>query len=83
MLEPAAIPGPFERVFGTPHGTVIGQLAAAAGLVCRRIERTDDLADELAGGAGLRLLELRTDRPGQAALRTRLTTAAVTAAARS
>jgi 2-succinyl-5-enolpyruvyl-6-hydroxy-3-cyclohexene-1-carboxylate synthase len=83
MLEPAAIPGPFERVFGTPHGTVIGQLAAAAGLVCRRIERPVDLADELAGGAGLRLLELRTDRPGQAALRTRLTAAAVTAADRS
>jgi 2-succinyl-5-enolpyruvyl-6-hydroxy-3-cyclohexene-1-carboxylate synthase len=28
----AALPGPFERVFGTPHGARIRDLAAAAGI---------------------------------------------------
>jgi 2-succinyl-5-enolpyruvyl-6-hydroxy-3-cyclohexene-1-carboxylate synthase len=80
-LEPAAIPGPFERVFGTPHGTGVGDLAAAAGLPYRRIEHPGDLAG-LAGpaaGRGIRIAELRTGRPGQAALRARLAGAAVAA----
>jgi len=84
MLEQAAFPGPFERVFGTPHGTGIADLAAAAGLPYRRLDGPADLADELAarsgdrraGQPGLRLAELRTDRPGQAALRARLAAAA-------
>jgi 2-succinyl-5-enolpyruvyl-6-hydroxy-3-cyclohexene-1-carboxylate synthase len=89
QLEQAAIPGSFERVFGTPHGTGIGALAAAAGVPFRRIERAADLADLAAGRAwagdgsgwtagraGIRLAELRTERPGQAALRARLARAA-------
>jgi 2-succinyl-5-enolpyruvyl-6-hydroxy-3-cyclohexene-1-carboxylate synthase len=85
MLEQAAFPGPFERVFGTPHGARMAELAAAAGLPYRRIERSADLPMALhaAGsrGSGISLVELRTDRPGQAALRLRL--AAATAAALS
>ena len=49
-LEQAAFPGPFERVFGTPHGAAIADLAAAAGLAYRRIERADELAAVLVGG---------------------------------
>jgi 2-succinyl-5-enolpyruvyl-6-hydroxy-3-cyclohexene-1-carboxylate synthase len=84
MLEQAAYPGPFERVFGTPHGVGAEPLAAAAGLPCRRLGTAADLAAELAAmsgprPAGLRLAELRTDRPGQAALRERLARAAAQA----
>jgi 2-succinyl-5-enolpyruvyl-6-hydroxy-3-cyclohexene-1-carboxylate synthase len=84
-LEQAAFPDPFERVFGTPHGTRLGDLAAAAGLPFRRIESAADLAAELsalsAPGQGLRLVELRTDRSDQAALRARLAEAAAKALA--
>jgi 2-succinyl-5-enolpyruvyl-6-hydroxy-3-cyclohexene-1-carboxylate synthase len=87
QLEQAAIPGPFERVFGTPHGTGIGALAAAAGIAFRRIASAADLAADLAGPAcggsawtsgrpGIRIAELTTERPGQAALRARLARAA-------
>ena len=79
-LEQAQFPGPFERVFGTPHGAGLGYLAAAAGLPYRRIERAADLpallAVALRPGAGLSVAELRTGRPGQAALRRELARAA-------
>ncbi len=82
-LEQAAFPGPFERVFGTPHGAGMAQLAAAAGLAYRRIERADELAEVLSAagspGAGVSVAEVRTDRPGQAALRQRLAEAAAAA----
>lgn len=82
-LEQAAFPGPFERVFGTPHGAGIADLAAAAGLPCRRLERADDLPGVLSAaaspGAGISVVEVRTDRPGQAALRQRLAEAAAAA----
>jgi 2-succinyl-5-enolpyruvyl-6-hydroxy-3-cyclohexene-1-carboxylate synthase len=96
LLEQATFPGPFERVFGTPHGTRIGDLAAAAGLPFRRIERPADLAHELSAltrtppgtpsrgerpEPGVGLVELRTGRADQAALRARLTRAAHTALA--
>jgi 2-succinyl-5-enolpyruvyl-6-hydroxy-3-cyclohexene-1-carboxylate synthase len=70
-LEQAAIPGPFERVFGTPHGADLGQLAAAAGLPYALLEHPADLPGALAG-RGLRIIEVRTDRAAGAALRTRL-----------
>ncbi len=76
MLEQAAFPGPFERVFGTPHGTDLGKLAAAAGLFHLPIEKAADLGQVTAAGPGLRLAELKTERPGQAALRAALTRAA-------
>jgi 2-succinyl-5-enolpyruvyl-6-hydroxy-3-cyclohexene-1-carboxylate synthase len=79
MLEQAAFPGPFERVFGTPHGVRFGELASAAGVPYLRIERASELAGlmaEVQGGSGLRLVELVTQRPGQAALRAALTGAA-------
>ncbi|HUD40036.1 MAG TPA: 2-succinyl-5-enolpyruvyl-6-hydroxy-3-cyclohexene-1-carboxylic-acid synthase [Streptosporangiaceae bacterium] len=84
MLEQAAYPGPFERVFGTPHGTDLERLATLARLPYLRIEGPADLAAITAGGhgRGLMLAELRTQRPGQAALRTALTGAAGAALAR-
>jgi 2-succinyl-5-enolpyruvyl-6-hydroxy-3-cyclohexene-1-carboxylate synthase len=71
LLEQAAFPGPFERVFGTPHGAGVAQLAAAAGLPYTRLEDWDDLPGALAGH-GLRIVEARTTREAGAALRARL-----------
>ena len=79
MLEPAAFQAPFERVFGTPHGASVERLASAAGIPYRLLERAGDLPAVMRGGEpGLRVIEVRTSRAGQAALRARLadTTAA-------
>jgi 2-succinyl-5-enolpyruvyl-6-hydroxy-3-cyclohexene-1-carboxylate synthase len=81
-LEQAAFQAPFERLFGTPHGAGLGHYARAAGLPYLLLERTVDLPDALRTAAGrLRIIEARTDRAGQAALRARLTEACTAAAA--
>ncbi|MDR2983708.1 MAG: 2-succinyl-5-enolpyruvyl-6-hydroxy-3-cyclohexene-1-carboxylate synthase, partial [Nocardiopsaceae bacterium] len=86
MLEQAALPGPFERVFGTPHGSGLRDLAAAAGLSYQLVSRAQELSGVLAAasmpGAGIGLVEVRTNRAGQAALRHRLTDAAARALVR-
>ena len=71
LLEQAAFPGPFERVFGTPHGADIAQLAGAAGLPYTRLEEWGDLPGALAG-RGLRVVEARTTREAGTVLRARL-----------
>jgi 2-succinyl-5-enolpyruvyl-6-hydroxy-3-cyclohexene-1-carboxylate synthase len=81
-LEPAAYPDSFERVFGTPHGADVAQLAAAAGLPYQRLTEAGDLPGALAG-TGLRVIEVRTSREAGAALRTRLREAALAAISRS
>ena len=84
MLEQAAFPRPFERVFGTPHGAGLSDLAAAAGIAYRRLRRPAEpgqLISSLQPGAGLLVAELRTQRQEQAALRARLGEAARAAAA--
>jgi len=75
MLEQAAFPGPFERVFGTPHGTDLRMLAEAAGLRYAQIKAPADVT-RLASLDRVTLAELKTSRPGQAALRAALTGAA-------
>jgi 2-succinyl-5-enolpyruvyl-6-hydroxy-3-cyclohexene-1-carboxylate synthase len=74
-LEQAAFPGAFERLFGTPHGAGLSQLAAAFGLPYQRLERPGDLTKVLQG-TGLRMVEVRTDRAAGAALRAELRAAA-------
>ncbi|HYA52358.1 MAG TPA: 2-succinyl-5-enolpyruvyl-6-hydroxy-3-cyclohexene-1-carboxylate synthase, partial [Streptosporangiaceae bacterium] len=85
LLEQAAFPGPFERVFGTPHGGALGQAAAAAGLPAVTVERAAGLADALAGkglpDTGIRMVEVRASRADGAALRHRLRRACTAAAA--
>jgi 2-succinyl-5-enolpyruvyl-6-hydroxy-3-cyclohexene-1-carboxylate synthase len=80
MLEPAAFPESFERLFGTPHGTDLGLLARAAGLPYLLLDKASGLADALRGD-GLRVVEVRTDRAAGAELRARLREACVAAAA--
>jgi 2-succinyl-5-enolpyruvyl-6-hydroxy-3-cyclohexene-1-carboxylate synthase len=70
-LEQAAFTGPFERVFGTPHGARLADLAASAGIPYALCERAADLPGALRG-AGLRIIEVRADRAAGAALRLRL-----------
>jgi 2-succinyl-5-enolpyruvyl-6-hydroxy-3-cyclohexene-1-carboxylate synthase len=70
-LEQAAFEEPFERVFGTPHGARLEYYARGAGLPYALVERPEDLSAALAG-TGLRVLEVRTSRAAQAALRARL-----------
>ncbi len=79
-LEQAALPGPFERLFGTPHGADISLLARAAHLPYTRLERPADIPGAIAG-RGLRVAELRASRSAGAALRAELRAAAITAAA--
>ena len=79
LLEQAEHGGPFERVFGTPHGAALGTLAAAAGLPAVTVERACDLAAALRGG-GIRVVEVRTSREAGAALRRKLRAACIEAA---
>jgi 2-succinyl-5-enolpyruvyl-6-hydroxy-3-cyclohexene-1-carboxylate synthase len=81
-LEQAAYPGPFERLFGTPHGTGLNHLAAAFGLPYQRLEQPGDLAKALQG-TGLRVVEAQTSRAGNTELRARLRAAAAAALRRS
>jgi 2-succinyl-5-enolpyruvyl-6-hydroxy-3-cyclohexene-1-carboxylate synthase len=80
LLEQAEYAGPFERVFGTPHGAGLGSLAAAAGLAAVTVERASDLPGALRGG-GIRVVEVRTSREAGAALRRKLREACTAAAA--
>lgn len=74
-LEQAEHRGPFERVFGTPHGTDLSALAAATGTPHILLTHPHQLADAL-GGKGLRLIEVRTDRARDTELRAALQAAA-------
>jgi 2-succinyl-5-enolpyruvyl-6-hydroxy-3-cyclohexene-1-carboxylate synthase len=78
-LEQAAFTDSFERVFGTPHGVDISQLAAAGGIPHTRLEVPAELPAVL-DGRGLRIVELRTDRSAAAGLRAALRAACVAAA---
>ena len=62
LLEQAEFAGPFERVFGTPHGAALTELAAAAGLPAVTLDQASDLGAALRG-EGIRVVEVRT-RPG-------------------
>jgi len=79
-LEQAAFAGPFERVFGTPHGADFGSLARAARVPYTRLDRPADLPGALAGD-GIRVVEVRTDRGTGAQLRAALRAACSAAAA--
>jgi 2-succinyl-5-enolpyruvyl-6-hydroxy-3-cyclohexene-1-carboxylate synthase len=79
MLEQAEHDGPFERVFGTPHGAALGSLAAAAGLPAVAVDLAADLGPALRG-EGVRVVEVRTSRAAGAALRRELRAACTEAA---
>jgi len=80
LLEQAEFAGPFERVFGTPHGAALTELAAAAGLPAVTLDRASGL-DAALRGKGIRVVEVRTNRAAGAALRRELRAACTPAAA--
>ncbi|GAA1799310.1 2-succinyl-5-enolpyruvyl-6-hydroxy-3-cyclohexene-1-carboxylic-acid synthase [Actinomadura chokoriensis] len=75
LLPQAALHGPFERVFGTPHQVDVETVAAAHGVPYRRLEAAADLPKAMAG-EGLRIIEARTDREANASLHADIRTAA-------
>jgi 2-succinyl-5-enolpyruvyl-6-hydroxy-3-cyclohexene-1-carboxylate synthase len=77
-LEQAAFPAPFERVFGTPHGTDFAALARAAGLPWTLLTAASDLPEVLSR-PGLHLAEVRTSRAEGTALRAAITSACTAA----
>jgi 2-succinyl-5-enolpyruvyl-6-hydroxy-3-cyclohexene-1-carboxylate synthase len=77
-LEPAAVPAPFERIFGTPHGARLAGLASAAGIGHTVAARAADLPAALKGD-GIRIVEVPADRAAGTALRQRLAAAAAAA----
>ncbi len=80
LLEQAEFAGPFERVFGTPHGAALTELAAAAGLPAVTVDRASGLGAALRG-KGIRVVEVRTNRAAGTALRRELRDACTAAAA--
>lgn len=64
-LPQAALPGSFERLFGTPHGVDFAAVAAANGIPYERV-RPGELP-AVPSGDGLRLVEVRTGRAAEEA----------------
>ena len=77
-LEQAAVPAPFERVFGTPHRARLAGLAAAAGIGHIVVTQAADLPAALKGD-GIRVVEVPADRAAGTALRRQLAEAAARA----
>ncbi|MWA05714.1 2-succinyl-5-enolpyruvyl-6-hydroxy-3-cyclohexene-1-carboxylic-acid synthase [Actinomadura sp. LD22] len=75
LLPQAALAGPFERVFGTPHRVDLEAVAAAHGVPYRRLEAAAELPKAMAG-EGLRIVEARTDRDANAVLHAEMRKAA-------
>lgn len=75
LLPQAALAGPFERVFGTPHQVDLEAVAAAHGVPYRRLEAAADVPKAMAG-EGLRIVEARTEREANAVLHAEMRKAA-------
>jgi 2-succinyl-5-enolpyruvyl-6-hydroxy-3-cyclohexene-1-carboxylate synthase len=67
-VDPAA----FERLFGTPHGMSLEQVAAAYHADHTLVSNAEELRTALAASEGVRIIEVRTDRAENAALHARL-----------
>ncbi|HEX3908412.1 MAG TPA: 2-succinyl-5-enolpyruvyl-6-hydroxy-3-cyclohexene-1-carboxylic-acid synthase [Mycobacteriales bacterium] len=71
----------FERVFGTPHGMRLADLAAAYRISHAEVRDVEALRSHLVSPAGLRIVEIRTDRTSNQQLHDRMRAAATSAVA--
>ncbi len=65
FLPQAELPEHFEKLFGTPHGIDLAELAQAYGLPAERIEKASGVVPAVAGAVaagGVRLVIVPTDR---------------------
>ncbi|MCW2621518.1 MAG: menD, partial [Frankiales bacterium] len=62
----------YERVFGTPHDVDLAALCAATGTAFVRPGTVEELDAALAPAAGLRVVEVLTDRVAAVALADRM-----------
>jgi 2-succinyl-5-enolpyruvyl-6-hydroxy-3-cyclohexene-1-carboxylate synthase len=70
----------FERLFGTPHGVDLAELAAAYGVSHQRVTSKAEFADAIAKRPdGLRIVEVPTERSANAAFHGRLRSAVAAA----
>jgi 2-succinyl-5-enolpyruvyl-6-hydroxy-3-cyclohexene-1-carboxylate synthase len=78
FLPQARFPGSFERVFGTPHGRDLADLARLHRLGYRRLQTAADLPAAVSGAiddGGIQLVHVRTDRAANVELHRRCTAA--------
>jgi 2-succinyl-5-enolpyruvyl-6-hydroxy-3-cyclohexene-1-carboxylate synthase len=75
-VEPAA----FERLFGTPHGVDIANVAATYDVPHSLVSSSAELAAALCGPGGLRIIEVKTDRADNTALHAQLRDVSVSTA---
>ncbi len=78
FLPQARFPGSFERVFGTPHGRDLADLASFHRLGYVEVSRAQDLAVAVAAATtagGIHLVHVRTDRHDNVEVHRRLTEA--------
>ncbi len=71
LLPQAGLKTGFQELFGTPHGLELAALARLYGVDYRRLERASELG-AATSGAGLTLVEVRTERSENAQLHERL-----------
>jgi 2-succinyl-5-enolpyruvyl-6-hydroxy-3-cyclohexene-1-carboxylate synthase len=78
FLPQAGFPGSFERLFGTPHGRDLEDLARFHRLGYTQVDTASALAPSVAAAierGGIQLVHVRTDRRANAELHRRLTAA--------
>ncbi len=78
FLPQVAFPGSFERVFGTPHGRDLADLARLHGLGYTEVVAASQLSSVVGaamGAGGLQLVHVRTDRAANLDLHRQLTAA--------
>ena len=78
FLPQARFPGSFERVFGTPHGRDLADLARLHHLGYSKVSSAGELVGAVEAAitaGGIQLVHVRTDRDANVALHRRLTAA--------
>lgn len=68
FLPQATLRSPFERLFGTPHGREFADLARFLSCEHTRIDEPEDFDVALSESAGVRIVEIRTEREPNVAL---------------